>query len=160
MANGLISSQLDYFYSLLNLCQFQCIQNSAACTVTNTIESTRITSVLKKLHWLPVQCHTVFKTATRVYKFLHSGIPQYFDTNLQLYICEQNTRRFQNEETYLTVPRFQPFVHKSATHFTSSFVLNAPTLWNEIHDEVRASPTTRIFRRKFKAYLFKNVYLP
>ena len=33
--------------------------------------------MLKKLHWLPVEQHTVFKIVTIVYKFLHTGFPRY-----------------------------------------------------------------------------------
>ena len=36
-----------------------------------TSRYTSITPVLKKLHWLPVEQRTVFKTATLVYKYLH-----------------------------------------------------------------------------------------
>ena len=136
VANAIVSSHLDYCNSLfrslskLNLRRLQCIQNSAA----------RITPVLKKLHWLSIEYRTVFKTATLVYKFLHSGIPQYFDTYLQAYKFGYNTRRCQNAEKYLTVPRFQPPVHKSAKHFTASFAFGAPTVWNDLPGEVCASP--------------------
>ena len=84
VANALVSSQLDYCNSLFrslskfNLRKLQCIQNSAARIVSNTSRYTSITRVLKKLHWLPVEHHSVFKTATLVYKFLHTGFPQVF----------------------------------------------------------------------------------
>ena len=64
--------------SKFNLCNLQCIQNSAARIVSNTSRNSNITPVLNKLHWLPVEHHTVFKTATLVYKFLHTGLPQVF----------------------------------------------------------------------------------
>ena len=70
VANALVSSQLDYGNSLfrslskLNLCKLYCIQNSAARIVSNISRYTSITPVLKKLHWLPVEQRTVFKTAT------------------------------------------------------------------------------------------------
>ena len=78
VANALVSSQLDYCNSLFrslskfNLCKLQCIQNSAARIVSNTSRYTRIIPVLKKWHWLPVEQRMVFKTATLVYKFLHT----------------------------------------------------------------------------------------
>ena len=85
VANALVSSQLDYFNSLFrshsnfNLCKLRCIQNSAARIVSNTSRYTSKTPVLKKLHWLPVEHRSVFKTATLVYtlvyKFLHTGFP-------------------------------------------------------------------------------------
>ena len=72
VANALASSHLDYCNSLFlslskfNLRKLQCIQTSAARIVSNTSQYTSITPVLKKLHWLPVEQHTVFKTATLV----------------------------------------------------------------------------------------------
>ena len=83
VANDLVSSLLDYCNSLFrsvckfNLCRLQCIQKGTARIVSNTIRYTSITPVLKKLHWLPVEQCTVFKTATLVYKFLHTGFPWY-----------------------------------------------------------------------------------
>ena len=84
VANALVSSWLDYCNSLFrslskfNLRKLQCIQNSAARIVSNTSRYTSITPVLKKLHWLPVEHRSVFKTATLFYKFLHTGFPKYF----------------------------------------------------------------------------------
>ena len=161
-----ISSRLDYCNSLcrslskLNLHKLQSIQNCAAHIVTNTRKFSSITPVLKRLHWLPVEYRSVFKTATLVYKFLHSGIPQYFDPYLQPYSSGYNTRRSKKEGKYLTVPQFQTSTHRSVKQFASSFAYDAPTLWNELPDEVCASPTSEIFRRKLKAYLFNKAYPP
>ena len=84
VANALVSSRLDYCNSLFrslskfSLCKLQCIQNRAARIVSNTSRYTSVTPVLKKLHWLPVEQRMVFKTATLVYKFLHTGFPSVF----------------------------------------------------------------------------------
>ena len=84
VANGFVSSQLDYCNSLFrslskfNLHKLQSIQNSAARIVTNSSKYTRITLVLRKLHWLPVQFRSEFKLATLVYKLIHTGFPKYF----------------------------------------------------------------------------------
>ena len=70
VADVLVSSRLDYCNSLFrslsefSLRKLQYIQNSAARNVSNTSRYTSITPVLKKLHWLPVEHHPVFKTAT------------------------------------------------------------------------------------------------
>ena len=61
-----------------NLRKLPCIQNSAARIVSNTSQYTSINTVLKKLHWHPVEQCIVFKTAILVYKFLHTGFPRYF----------------------------------------------------------------------------------
>ena len=87
VANAYVSSPLDYCNSLfrslikVNLHRLQSIQNSAARIVTNSCKYTRITPVLRKLHWLPFQFHSEFKLATLVYKFIHTGFP-----NISLHI--------------------------------------------------------------------------
>ena len=59
--NAFVSSQLDYCNSLFrsfskfNLHRLQSIQNSEARIVTNSSKFTRITPVLRKLDWLPIQ---------------------------------------------------------------------------------------------------------
>ena len=84
VANAFVSSRLGYCNSLFrslskfNLHRLQSIQNSAARIVTNLSKYTRITPVLRKLYWLPVQFRSEFKLATLVYKFIHTGFPKYF----------------------------------------------------------------------------------
>ena len=132
MANALVSSQLDYCNSLFrsfskfNLRKLQCIQNSAARTVSNTTRYTSITPVFKKLHWLPVEQRTEFKTATLVYKFLHTGFPRYFGPYLSSYSSSYSTRCSQSGGNFLVIAKFYPSVHKSAKQFGNSLLLMLP----------------------------------
>ena len=97
-ANALVSSCLDYCNSLFrglscfNQHKLQSIQNTLACIVTNHRKYAHVTPILKQLHWLPVKCRCIFKTATLVYKFLHSGYPSYFEPFLSLSSCSYSTR--------------------------------------------------------------------
>ena len=83
-ANALVGSRLDYCnflfrgLSALDLCKFQCVQNSFARIVANTTKYSHITPVRKAQHWLLIKYHSIFKTAVFVYKFLHRGKPKYF----------------------------------------------------------------------------------
>ena len=119
VANALVSSRLDYCNSLFrslskfSLCKLQCVRNSAARIVSNTSCYTSITPVLKKLHWLPVEQRMLFKTATLVYKFLHTAFPMYFAPYLSSYTSSYSTRCSQNDGSFLVIPKFYPFVHKS-----------------------------------------------
>ena len=83
-----------FFRSLskVNLHRLQSIQNSAARIVTNSCKYTRITPVLRKLHWLPIQFRSEFKLATLGYKFIHTGFPKYFAPHLSTYRITYNTR--------------------------------------------------------------------
>ena len=73
-ANALVNIHLDYcnsvFISLssLNIRKLQCIQNTLAGIVINCNKYK--------------QASPIFKTATLVYKFLHSGHPSYFSSLL------------------------------------------------------------------------------
>ena len=63
---------------------WQSIQNTLAHIVTNHRKHAHITPILKPLYWLPVNYCCMFKTATLVYKVLHSGSPSYFGLSLSL----------------------------------------------------------------------------
>ena len=78
MANALVNSRLNYCNSLFrilssfNMHKLQCI-HTLDRIVTNCNRYSRATPILKKLHWWPVKFRCIFKTASLVYKFLHSG---------------------------------------------------------------------------------------
>ena len=114
MANALVSSWFDYCNTLFrslskfNLHKLQSIQNSAARIVSNTSRYTNITPVLKKLHWLPVEWHKVFKTATLVYKFLHTGFSWYFAPYLSSYSSSYSTGHNQMVVISLSIKSSAP----------------------------------------------------
>ena len=166
VANALVGGRLDYCNSLFrslskfNLRKLQCIQKSATRIVSNTSRYTSITPVLKKLHWLTVEQRTVFKTATLVYKFLHKGFPRYFAPYLSSYSSSYSTRGSQSAGNFLVIPKFYPSVHKSVKQFGNSFAFDAPTVWNALPDDIRASPSLASFRKQIKTYLYTKAYPP
>ena len=163
VVNVFVNSQLDYCNSLfrsLSKFNLQSIHNSAARIVTNSSKYTRITPVLRKLHWLPVQFRSEFKLATLVYKFIHTGFPKYFALYLSTYHNTYNTRRSQSVTNFLNVPKSQPKIHKSTKQFGFSFAFDAPTVWNSLPEDICASPIIVSFRKKLKAYLYAKAYPP
>ena len=144
VAKAFVSSRLNYCYSLFrslsrfNLHRLQSIQNSAARIVTNLSKFTRVTPVLRKLHWLPVQFHSEFKLATLVYKFIHTGFPKYFAPYLSTYHNTYNTRCSQSVANFLNIPKLQPKIHKSTKQFGFSFTFDAPTVWNSLPEDIHA----------------------
>ena len=156
VANAFVSSRLDYCNSLFRSLS----KNSAARIITDSSKFTRITPVLRKLHWLPVQFRSEFKLATLVYKFLHTGFPKSFAPYLSTYHNTYNTRRSQSVANFLNVPKFQPKIHKSTKQFGFSFAFDAPTVWNSLPEDIRASPTIASFRKKLKTYLYAKAYPP
>ena len=165
-ANALVSSRLDYCNSLFrslscfNLHKLQSIQNTLARIVTNYRRYAHVTPILKQLHWLPVKYRCMFKTATLVYKFLHSGSPSYFQPCLSPSCSSYSTRRSHPDCQYLTVPPFRPSVFKSVKHFDHSFAFDAPMIWNELPHDVRSAASVASCRKKLKTYLFAKAYPP
>ena len=165
-ANALVSSRLDYCNSLFrglsgfNQHKLQSIQNTLARIVTNHRKYAHVTAILQKLHWLPVKYRCIFKTATLVYKFLHSGSPSYFELFLSSSSCPYSTRHSHPDRQYLTVPPFHSSVFKSAKHFGHSFAFDAPKIWNDLPQDVRSATSVASFRKKLKTYPFAKAYPP
>ena len=165
-ANALVSSRLDYYNSLFrglscfNQHKLQSIQNTLARIVTNHRKYAHVTPILKQLHCLPVKYRYMFKTATLVYNFLHSGSPSYFQPFLSLSRCSYSTRHSHPDHQYLTVPPFCSSVFKSVKHFDHSFAFDAPKIWNELPHDVRSASSVASFRKKLKTYLFAKAYTP
>ena len=164
VANAFVSSQLDYCNSLfrslskVNLHRLQSTPNSAGKIATNSCKYTRITPVLRKLYWLPIQFRSEFKLATLVYKFIHTGFTKFFALHPSTYRTTYNTGRSQSVANFLNVPKFQPTIHKSTKQFGFSFAFDAPTVWNSLPEDIRASPTIASFRKKLKTYLYAKAY--
>ena len=98
--------------------------------VANTSRFTSISPIRRALHWLPVEHRSIFKTATLVYKFIHTGSPQYFSPYLMLYKGTYQTRHATRKGDLLVVPKFHPSVHKSQKQFGYSMAFDAPSVWN------------------------------
>ena len=77
-----------------------------------------------------------------------------------MYHNTYNTRRSQSVANFLNVPKFQPKIHKSTKQFGFSFAFDAPTVWNSLPEDIRASPTIASFRTKLKTYLYTKAYPP
>ena len=95
--------------------------------------------MLKKLHCLPVEHRSVFKTVTLVYKILHIGFPKYFILCLSSYSSSYSTRRSQSGGNFIVSPKFYPSTHKSVTYFGHSVAFDAPTFKDAFPDEINAS---------------------
>ena len=166
VAYALVSSRLDYYNSLFrslskfNLRKLECIQNSAARIVSNTSRYTSITPILKRLHWLPVEHGSIFKTATLVYKFLHTGFPKYCAPYISSYSSSYSTRLRVVVISLSFLVKFQPSVVKSIKQFSYSFAFDAPTVWNALTEEIHASPSLTSFRKHLKTYLYTKAYPP
>ena len=166
MTNTLVSSCLDYCDSqfrgllCLNPHKLQSIQNTLARIVTNHRKYAHVRPILKQLHWLPVKYRCMFKTATLVYKFLHSGSPSYFEPFLSFSSCSYSNRHSHPDRQYLSVLHSTHHSLSQSNVLAFSFAFDAPKIWNELPNDVGSASSVASFRKKLKTYWFAKAYLP
>ena len=141
VANALVSSRLDYCNSLLRT--LQCIQNMLGRIVTNCNRYSRASPILKKLHWLPVEFRCIFCFFTVVTQTI-SALICLFDAEG---MAQDTTAKIRDSW------RFLNSTHRTQIkkHFSHSFAFDAPTLWNDLPDDVRSAPNLAYFRKKLKS---------
>ena len=105
-----------------NMRKLQCIQNTLGRIVTNcNIYSLNTTPILKKLHQLTVEFQCIFKTATLVYKFLHSCHPSYFSPHLSIRCGRYCTRYNRPDKRFLEVSSILPISRQIQKTLWSQF---------------------------------------
>ena len=125
------------------------IQNIAARITEKATGLTSTTSLLRNLHWLPINKRIHFKILLLTYKSLSNSIPSYLSELIHTY-TPSRALRSQNKHL-LQVPRF-----KTQYYGRSSFTFNAPTLWNSLPLAIRTAPSIQTFKTALKTYLFNN----
>ena len=91
------------------------------------------------------------------YKFLHSGNPSDFGSLLSIH-CGRYGTRYNRPNKRLQAPHLCPSVHKSKEYFGHNFDSYAPTVCNDLHDNICSAPTLAGFRKKLKSILFKKAF--
>ena len=100
MINATVTSRLDYCNILLygakqpHIDRLQCCQNNAARIISIRRKFDHISSVLRDLHWLPVEHRMSYKILLLTYKALNGHAPQYLTAfNQNLYHHGPSVRR-------------------------------------------------------------------
>ena len=157
---NLVISHLDYCNSLYyglpkyEIDRLQRIQNAAAKLVVgyNKFDSPR--EAMKILHWLPIQARIEFKIGVLVFRCLSGEAPSYLIELLSIKPHRSSMRSTGGVgASTLNVPR-----NKHKTLADRSFAFSGPVVWNSIPPAIRLSKNISMFRKSFKAHLFKNVY--
>jgi hypothetical protein len=159
VASALVSTRLDYANAVLygmskeNFNRLQRIQNVLARVVvdkTSVRPGASSTEILRQLHWLPIESRVKYKLASLTYKVQTYGSPTYLAELINCYVPVRPLR--SSGANLLTVPRF------NLSFGSRSFRVSAPTIWNSLPHNVRASSSLTLFRRNLKTFLFESAF--
>ena len=168
IATSIIHSKLDYCNSLfVNLPKFelnrlQSILNTAARAITHTSKFSKITPVLKSLHWLKITERIHYKIISLTYSVLQSNKPSYLHNLLSIQ-NKLNTRSFSS------ITLIRPPNPSSLLITNRSFNYTAPFLWNKLPTDMRLPSTDKssplslsspVFHKRLKTYLFHLSFPP
>ena len=109
IATSLVASKLDYCNSILynipnrKINKVQSVQNCLARVVTHSSRFCKVTSLLKSLHWLPVQFRIKYKICTLTYKVIHLCQPVYLHNLLKT--LNRTRHLCSSDDDQLVVPR-------------------------------------------------------
>ena len=140
LLHSVISSKLDYCNIILygitksNLNKLQKLQNAAARLVYKLPRRSRtsVSDLIRKLHWLRVDEHIIFKMMTIVYKFFTSNGPAFINHLLQIDDCEKRSLKLE---------------HFTSKYGKRSFRYAAPRFWNQLPSELRNQMCLKSFKK-------------
>ena len=157
IVHACITSKLDYCNGLLyglpesQIGRLQRVQNTCVRLICGGSKFSRITPLLRDLHWLPVRQRISFKILLIVYKALIGQAPGYI-TELLKIKSHKHTHNLRCSQDTLLLQT--PSCKTKLTLGDRAFACAAPKLWNNLPLEIRKSPSLNNFKSKLKAYFF------
>ena len=143
--HALVISRLDYGNALLQgllkcvLNKLRLFQNTAARIITRTPRHEHKTSVLKSLHWLPIERCTQYKMLLYTYKAINNMAPAYIRDMVCIY---QPARSLHSQNKLLiTIPDVE-----SVTYGKKVFAKAAVDLWNPLPLNIKTSNSVASFK--------------
>ena len=160
LVSAYILSRLDYCNCVLLGCPssviqpLQHVQNSAARLVCKSPRSQPCSSLLKKLHWLPVEERIKYKCCCICFKFFTGDVPAYLRNLLEVYVPSRTLRSSADTRTF----RFPSYRPHRKQHGERAFSFAAVNLWNKLPYDLRHCQSLSTFKTSLKTYLFRKSF--
>ena len=158
VVHAFVSSRIDYCNSLLYgvpvflINKLQRVQNMAARVVTGTLKFDNISTVMKELHWLPVEYRIKYKVLLLIYRCINNLAPAYLSSLLAYYHPTRTLSSSSKQLLQIPKCRLRNFGENAFSHF-------GPKIWNSLPVEIKYAKSVEQFKSKLKTYLFKQCYL-
>ena len=147
-----------YCHSLLSglpqhlLQKLQHVQNAAVRLLTDSQKYDHISPILEELQWLPVKSRIEIKMLILTFKAYHGIGPKYLTDSL---VKNTISRTFRStNKGLLVVPKYnlEPYGKRA-------FSVIAPSLWNNLPDQIRSTACLISFKNRDKTFLFSRSFL-
>ena len=157
LVHSFITSRVDYCNSLLyglpnyQFNKLQRVLNASARLVCNAPRFCHISPLLRGLHWLPVKARIEFKILLITFKAIHGLAPKYLCDLLTFKSSLYNLR--SSDSILLSMPAV-----RSKTLGDRAFMVAAPTLWNSLPKELRATTNVNSFKAQINLLVINFVF--
>ena len=132
----------------------QKIQNFAARLVLLAPRHHHSTSLLEKLHWLPILERVKYKVACMCFSAISDSGPANLSELLHVY-TPSRTLRSSSDTRMLGNKQ-----HKCKTHGFCTFSCFEPHIWNSLPQDLRHCSILSSFKPKLKTFLFSEYFHP
>jgi len=105
----------------------------------------------RDFHWLPIRQRIVYKQCLMTYKAVHIGQPNYLNELIQPYQPVRTLRSFISALLVI------PFVRSDFA--SDAFSVSAPTLRNNLSQDVRSCANQATFKSRLKSHLFSLAFI-
>jgi len=158
LIQALVISKLDYCCSVLAgapetlLHRLQSVLNAAARLFSRQGKLS-MSPLLRKLHWLKVPEHIMFRLCVLMYHCLHGTAPSYLAETIRPVSGLATRRLLRSADTTLLLP-----TTRRSTLGDHAFPAAAARDWNSLPCHVWDMPSLLAFLRKLKTVLFRLSY--
>jgi hypothetical protein len=158
VVNALVTPHLDYGNSVLTGIskklenKLQVAQNSAVRLIHRINRYESVSTLRKRLHWLPIPSRIRYKIAVMVWKSLNDQAPDYIKELLTVRRPPRNLR------THNKIILEQPDTRNLNNAADRSFSVAAPKIWNQLSETLRNKTSLESFKKGLKTELFISAY--
>jgi hypothetical protein len=159
LVHALVIGRIDYYNSLFyglpktQTKKLERVQNMAARLITNSPRYCHITPIVYRLHWLPIEYRIKFKILLITFKAIHDLAPDYIKDLIN--VKNSSAHNLRSDCRFLLAP---PTFNSKKTTGDRTFVVSAPTLWNELPSDITRENNINSFKKRLKTYLFREAY--
>ena len=132
--------------------KLQHVQNAAVRLLTDSKKYDHISPILEELQWLPVESRIEIKMLILTFKAYHGIGPKYLTDSL---VKNTISRTFRStNKGLLVVPKYN-----LGPYGKRAFSVIAPSLWNNLPDQIRSTACLISFKNRDKTFLFSRSFL-